>query len=54
MAIAPQRRLKSGLNSGPVAVGIYLLVVGIITWSAYRGAQNMGYNWQWYQIPKYI
>lgn len=58
MAIAPPLRpkstLKTGVNSGRFAVAIYVAIVGLMVWSAYRGAQNMGYNWQWYQIPKYI
>ena len=33
---------------------IYAVVVGFIIATAYNGAQAMGYNWQWYQIPKYF
>lgn len=46
--------LSHVLNATPVAVGLYLLVVASICWLAYSGAQQMGYNWQWYQVPKYI
>ena len=42
------------LNSVPVAVAIYVAVVGLIVYGSYTGAQNMGYNWQWYRIPDYI
>ncbi len=42
------------LNSVPVAVAIYLMVLGLIVYGSYVGAQNMGYNWQWYRIPQYI
>jgi polar amino acid transport system permease protein len=42
------------LNTAPVAFGLYAVVVGAIAWVSYSGAQQMGYNWQWYQIPKYI
>jgi polar amino acid transport system permease protein len=42
------------LNTTPVAVAIYLAVIGAIGWLSYSGAQQMGYNWQWYQVPKYI
>lgn len=33
-----------------------LFVVGIIllVWLTVRGAQNMGYNWQWYRVPQYL
>ena len=42
------------LNQRPVAVVLYVAVVGLICWSSYTGAQQMGYNWQWYQVPKYL
>ena len=34
------------LNSIPVAVAIYAIVVGLIIYGSFVGAQNMGYNWQ--------
>jgi len=42
------------LNAPAVAIALYGLIVGAIVWFSYTGAQQMGYNWQWYQIPKYI
>jgi len=42
------------LNSLPVSVLIYFLVVGAILWAAFVGAQAMGYNWQWYRVPQYL
>ncbi len=42
------------LNSVPVAVAIYIVVVGLIIYGSYVGAQSMGYNWQWYRVPKYL
>ncbi|MFK8080741.1 MAG: amino acid ABC transporter permease [Granulosicoccus sp.] len=41
-------------QSAPVSVSLYLLVVGFIAYSAYSGAQAMGYNWQWYRVPQYF
>jgi len=32
----------------------FLLVIGAIIWLMVRGSENMGYNWQWYRIPRYI
>jgi ABC-type amino acid transport system permease subunit len=32
----------------------FLLVMAVIIWVMARGTQQLGYNWQWYQIPKYI
>ncbi|MFT4706753.1 MAG: polar amino acid transport system permease protein [Yoonia sp.] len=46
--------LKRALNSPPVAVSFYVVVVAAIAWVSYAGAMQMGYNWQWYQVPKYI
>jgi polar amino acid transport system permease protein len=42
------------LGSTFVSVAIYLFIVGLIAWGSYTGAQNMGYNWQWYRIPQYL
>jgi polar amino acid transport system permease protein len=46
--------LRRALNTPAIAVGLYALIVGVICWSSYTGAQQMGYNWQWYQVPQYI
>jgi polar amino acid transport system permease protein len=32
----------------------FLMVVAILIWVMARGTQQLGYNWQWYQVPKYI
>lgn len=48
------RPFKAVVNSIPVSVAIYLVVVGAIVWGCYAGAQSMGYNWQWYRIPQYF
>ena len=37
-----------------VSVVIYLGVIGLIAWGSFTGAQNMGYNWQWYRVPQYL
>ena len=42
------------VNTTPVAVVLYVMIVAVIVWASYTGAQKMGYNWQWYQIPKYF
>ena len=40
--------------STPVSIVIYLVVVGVIVYTAYNGSKAMGYNWQWYRIPQYL
>jgi polar amino acid transport system permease protein len=42
------------LNTVPLAVTLYAVIVGAIVWLSYTGAQQMGYNLQWYQVPQYI
>ena len=32
----------------------FLLVIGGIAWIVLRGAENQGYYWQWYRIPRYL
>ena len=54
MVAAPISPLTRVRRSPVTAVGLYLLIVGGIVWAAYTGAQSMGYNWQWYRIPKYF
>lgn len=53
-SVARPYSLSRVLNAAPVAVAIYLVVVAAIVWLSYSGAQQMGYNWQWYQVSKYI
>ena len=53
----PVRRpppLNRFFSSTPVSIIIYCFIVSAILYSSFTGAQSMGYNWQWYQIPKYI
>jgi len=46
--------LRRVLNAPAVAITLYGLIVSVIVWASYTGAQQMGYNWQWYQVPKYL
>lgn len=32
----------------------YILVMGFIAWLSFSGTEKLGYNWQWFQIPKYF
>ncbi|MCZ7601165.1 MAG: amino acid ABC transporter permease [Gammaproteobacteria bacterium] len=32
----------------------YLIFMGLIIWFVVHGAGKMGYQWQWYNIPKYF
>ena len=32
----------------------FLALAGVLGWLTVRGAQSMGYNWQWYRVPQYF
>jgi polar amino acid transport system permease protein len=32
----------------------FALVAAVAVWLVVRGAQGLGYNWQWYRIPRYL
>ena len=32
----------------------FLLLVALLCWLAIHSAENIGYNWQWYRIPRYL
>ncbi len=32
----------------------FIILMTAMCWLAIHGAENIGYNWKWYQIPKYI
>ncbi|MFN8758324.1 MAG: amino acid ABC transporter permease [Tagaea sp.] len=32
----------------------FLLFAGVLIWGTIRGAQSMGYNWQWARVPRYL
>lgn len=33
---------------------LFLIGFGLIGWLIYVGATSMGYNWQWYRVPRYL
>ncbi len=37
-----------------VAAVQYAVLMGILIYAAVHGAQSMGYNWQWYRVPRYF
>jgi polar amino acid transport system permease protein len=32
----------------------FLGILALLVWLVVHGSSNLGYNWQWYQIPRYI
>jgi polar amino acid transport system permease protein len=37
-----------------VDVAAFLLVIAGLTWITAKGTATLGYNWQWYRVPKYL
>lgn len=35
-------------------VGMYAALMGILAWLLMRGTEELGYNWQWYRVPRYF
>lgn len=35
-------------------VVLFLIGAGLLAWLIYLGATGMGYNWQWYRVPRYL
>lgn len=38
----------------PCAIAAYVLTMLAVAWMVLRGAESMGYNWQWYRVPRFI
>ena len=54
VALPPQPPIQRFFGSAVVSVLIYFAIIGVIIWGSFTGAQNMGYNWQWYRVPQYL
>ncbi|MEM7022539.1 MAG: amino acid ABC transporter permease [Pseudomonadota bacterium] len=37
-----------------LAVIQFALLTGALLWLMVQGAESMGYNWQWYRVPRYL
>ena len=51
-----QRRslFQTALRSRTLDVTAYALLLAALVWIVLRGAENQGYNWQWYRVPQFI
>ncbi len=47
-------RVTQVIDSVTFSVALYAVIIGVILYVSYTGAQAMGYNWQWYRIPQYF
>jgi polar amino acid transport system permease protein len=48
------RRLAGTGRSDLAQTAQFLVLVAIVVWLTMRGADAMGYNWQWYRVPQYF
>ena len=48
------KHLESIDRSVIIDIFKYILVISILCWLTVRGNERLGYNWQWFQIPRYI
>jgi polar amino acid transport system permease protein len=56
-ALAPQKKRsswRSFCRSPVFDIGQFLLLIVLICWFFNGSVQEMGYHWQWYQIPRYL
>lgn len=57
MANGKQRAKKRSFRvkrNALIDILLFLAFVTIIVWVTASGSRSLGYNWQWYRIPKYI
>lgn len=51
-AATSQSRFRNG--RALIDVGKFTLVLATITLVIWRGTERLGYNWQWYRLPRYL
>ncbi|PID40110.1 MAG: polar amino acid ABC transporter permease [Proteobacteria bacterium] len=42
------------MKSGLLDAAQMLATIGGLVWFVYAGGSELGYNWQWYRIPRYV
>lgn len=50
----PQRHWRHVTRSPVFDIAQFILLIAIIVWFFANGTENLGYYWQWYQVPQYI
>lgn len=48
------RRKANARRAMMIDVASFALFVAALFWLILRGAQSMGYNWQWFRVPRYL
>jgi len=50
----PATSLARRLRKAALDVAQFALFLFLLGWLLVQGAGNMGYNWQWYRVPRYL
>lgn len=53
-ARAPRQPLFIRHRAHLIDIAQFLVLAGALGWLTVRGAQSMGYSWQWYRVPQYF
>ncbi len=48
------RQIRTFFSSPLFDICQFSLLIAILAWLAVHSADNIGYNWQWYRIPRYL
>ncbi|WP_027189250.1 amino acid ABC transporter permease [Paucidesulfovibrio longus] len=51
---ATSRLMQRGKRAALVDLGKFLVLVALLAWFVARGTEQLGYNWQWYRIPRFL
>lgn len=51
---ARTRRKAKARRAMAIDIASFVLFVAALGWLILRGAQSMGYNWQWFRVPRYL
>lgn len=52
--------ISKHLSQGPVRLSVlfdilkYILLMFLLCWLILRGSEKLGYNWQWFQVPRFF
>ena len=50
----PQGTLTKNRTTNMLQLAQLAILCAALLWLTLKGAQSMGYNWQWYRVPRYI
>ena len=45
---------SSPKRSPVIAIFKFVLLIAAVSWLLMSGTERLGYNWQWYRIPRYL